>query len=512
MLQNARSFATSGARLQCLLALLLATACGQGISVSPNAEPLRIGFGIGDSAKGAGLPALTDLLYAESLLSREMDGRQTERLVTTWRWEDGGRVLHLRLKEGVQFHDGTPLTASLVAESLRATVEKARNSSGVGFEHVTAVTATTDDTVTFTLTQPDMFLLSALSDRKIVHPQKPDIGTGPFRIVSRTPTVEVARFAEYHGGASTLPGVRIVTYDTARSVWAALMRGDVDAAQEVSRESVEFMQRSSNVQVYPLLQSFYVSMVFNHKHEVLRHAEVRRALSEAIDRPAILERALRGRGLVAEGPIWPMYWAYERPAETYGYKPERSQERLDRAGFPLPAARRQGDLRKRFAFKCLVYNEDPQYERIALMVQRQLFDIGVDLRIELADMGTFTKRAASGEFDSFLMRTNAGRSLDVAYRFWHTSSAGRKPLQDTGYTGADSVLDELRASTTEEGTRAAVTTVVRRFYEDAPAIFIAWLEVTRAVDSKVTVNVEPGDDPFAKLWRWRATAPPVAQR
>ena len=81
-------------------------------------------------------------------------------------------------------------------------------------------------------------------------------------------------------------------------------------------------------------------------------------------------------------------------------------------------------------------------------------------------------------------------------------------MQNSGYTGADAGLDRLRRSISDEDTRAAVADLTRTFHEDAPAAFIAWLEITRAVDSRFTVGDHEAQDPFANIWQWRpATGP-----
>jgi peptide/nickel transport system substrate-binding protein len=413
--------------------------------------------------------------------------------------------LRLRLKDGVLFHDGTAFTATEATDVLAGFIADPQRRPW-GFEHVTGVSAPDRNTVLLRLSEPDIFLLSGLADRKMVRGPSPDIGTGPFRLLSREPSVEAGRFNGYHDGASDFASVRIVTYDTTRSVWAALMRGEIDAAQEVSRDSVEFMEQSSNLQIYPALQPFYVSMVFNHRHPVLGQVEVRRALTEAVSKASIIERALRSRGLEANAPVWPKHWAYARSGHRYVYDPENARSRLDRAGLRLPRPSGSGKLRSRFRFTCLVY-DDPQFERIALMLQRQLFDIGVDMAIELVGLDAFGPRAAGGDFDAFLVRANAGRSLDFTYRLWRSSAPNRTALQDSGYTGADTLLDRLRRSTTDEEMRKTVAALVDRFQEDAPAVFIAWLEVTKAIDTDIAVGESNAQDPFTNIGQWRRRSP-----
>jgi peptide/nickel transport system substrate-binding protein len=500
--------AAAGVRTALAVALACTTACRSSATDGTDAPVLRIGFGIGETARRAGLSVWTDLLRAEALLTLGWDGRAEGRLADWWAWEDEGRTLRLTLKEGVRLHDGSVLKTDVVVSLLQQRALAPIKERRFGFAYITRVTSPEPTTILIQLSQPDVFLLTELLDLYVVRPDAPDIATGAFRIVDPEPQVELRRFTDYHGGVSPLGGVKILTYDTHRSAWAALMRGEVDAVQEVSRDSIEFMEHSSTVRTYSMLQPGYVAMVFNQRHAVLRHVEVRRALGEALDRPAILHRAMRGHGQVADGPIWPFHWAYVPSKARIGYDPDSARARLDRAGFRLPSAAREGELRKRFSFRCLVYDEDPLYERMALMVQRQLFDIGVEMVIELVGIDTFGPRAGSGDFDAFLFPANAGRAFDFTYRFWHSGIPAPLRMQNSGYSGADASLDRLRRSISDEDTRAAVADLARTFHEDAPAAFIAWLEITRAVDSRFTVGDQEGQDPFANIWQWRlATGP-----
>ena len=492
-----------------LVALVPAAGCQGRPAEGVGAPFLRIGVGAGVTNRDASLAVWTQLLQGEGLLTRGWDGRANGRLASAWHWDDGGRALRLKLKPNVVFHDGTPLTADHVVRLLRERALTPIESRPIGFSHVTDVTSPDAATVLIRLSEPDVFLLTEIVDTFIVHPDKPGVATGPFRVVSRSPSVEVMRFDDYHDQVSPLAGVRILPYDTPRSAWAALLRGDVDAVRDVNREAIEFMERSSKVRTYSSLHPFYIAMVFNQRHPAFAHVEVRRALSTALDRAAIVERALRGRGRVAEDPIWPYHWAYSTSKSAVRFDPAAARVQLDKAGFRLPPAASEGQLRKRFSFRCLVYKEDPQYERIALMVQRQLFDIGVELVIELAGMDTFPARAASGNFDAFIFSLNASRSLEFTYRFWHSQTAGLLKMQNAGYTGADAGLDQLRRSTSDDDTRTAITGLTRTFHQDAPAAFIAWLEVTRAVDSRFDVGDDDRQqDPFANIWQWKLATEP----
>lgn len=465
--------------------------------------PLRVGFGIGKTARSASLGFLVDLLYAESLFRREWSGRLSPNLVSKWGWADGGRSLWLELKQGVLFHDGSALTAPVVAQYLEQFLPGPGRSPRWGFAYVRAVKADDSHRLTIELTEPDQFLLTALSDTKIVHPADPTMATGPFRLISQDPEVETARFDQYHGGAPAFPGVRIITYDTPRSAWAALMRGQVDVVQEVSRDSIEFMEGASKVQTYSSLQPFYIALMFNHRHPLLREVEVRRAISAALDREEIVRIGMRGRGRAAVGPVWPFHWAHQEGDGALPVRaPAAARARLEASGLRIHEAS-TGRPASFFTIHCLVYSEDPQYERIALLAQRQLSDIGVDLIIEPMTMEEITTRIAEGRFEAYILPANASRTLERIYRSWHSQGPEGPAQLNTGYSGANAVLQKLRRSVDDDAIRESIAELITQFDRDVPAAFIAWMEVTRAVSARVVVGDGADQDPFSNLRQWR---------
>lgn len=453
---------------------------------------------MGPLARLEAVGVLTSLLYAEGLVTHDWNGRTEPLLAESWKWSDDRKTLRLQLKEGVVFHDASPVTADTVIRFLRKQMEGTKRP--MGFTYVSAITAAGERSIDIRLSRPDAFLIPELSDLKITHPDNRDVGTGPFRLVRRHP-IESVRFDRHHGGAPALSGVNISEYDSQRSAWAALMKGDVDVVQEVSRESVEFMKNSSRVRPFSTVQPFYVPIFLNHAHPALRNREVRLAMLQALDRQAIIERAMSGFGQIANDPIWPQHWAYSAPARPPVYDPAGARARLDQAGFPVKKSARGPDAR--FSFNCVVLSEDPQSEPIALMVQRQMFDVGIDMSIEMVPLTNIGARAAKGDFDGLLARANSSRTLNILYQFWRSADGIDAPFIKSGYTGANDAFDRLRAAGAEEETRGAVQDLVRRFHEDIPALFIAWVEVTRAVDTKFSAGDGKAPDPFINLRHWR---------
>ena len=204
---------------------------------------------------------------------------------------------------------------------------------------------------------------------------------------------------------------------------------------------------------------------------------------------------------MAEGPIWPFHWAYSTAQKAYAHNTEAATLRLDSAGFPMRPAT-QGQMPSRFRLRCLTVAKESRFENIALVLQKQLYEIGVDLQIEALTTDEMVKRLSVGDFDTILIQRASARSLGWAYSTFHST---RMPI---GYSAADQVLDRLRSTANDGEVRTAVSDLQQIFHDDPPAIFIAWPKVTRAVSVKFQVSDEGGPDVLSSLWRWRFADPP----
>jgi ABC-type transport system substrate-binding protein len=186
----------------------------------------------------------------------------------------------------------------------------------------------------------------------------------------------------------------------------------------------------------------------------------------------------------------------------FHYDPGNARAVLDGAGYPLrPSAERAVPIR--FSFKCLVFGSDSRFERLGMIAQKELADVGIDMRLEPLEFIDLTNRMASGDFDAILMELSGPR-LSRVYDFWRSSD---KPTINTGYRAADKILDRLRSAPNDDDIRAAVADLLEVLHDDPPAAFIAWQKSTRAVSSRFDVAAEQDRDILTTLWRWRPASP-----
>ncbi len=493
--------------LSLLLGTATLTACSRGGDVRPEANTtLRIGVAsprVG-TVPAIGISAIVTNQAHEPLVSIGWDGRPTAKLAAKWEWSPDGREIRFNLEPNVKFHDGTPFTAALARDALLPRLRDANaQRTSISYSSVADVKAVDDRTITIRLTQPEAFFLADLTNTSLSHPKNPAVGTGPYRreteavgAVSSGPTRLLA-FTEYYRGKPGIDTVEIVPYEEQRTAWAALMRGDIDAVHEASPSAMDFVERQTSVRTYSMTRPYYMHLLFNLSHPDLKKASVRQALSHAVDRQAIIASALNGRGIPAVSPSGPQHWAYVEGARRYGYNTEAARLLLDRAGYLVTKPSSGTGAPRRFEFRCLTVANDARFEKIALLVQKQLHDIGVEMNVEAVPLDQLGERMAKGSFDALLVELTSGRSLTWTYTTYHSSTAPGK------YHAADKPLERLRRARTDSETRQGVSDLLQILYDDPPAVFIAWPQVARAVSTKFVISDEAGRDVLGSLWKWK---------
>jgi peptide/nickel transport system substrate-binding protein len=507
-------FGSTSALFRGLVALLIASsisACTRPASQATANATLTIGTAIPPTRDvTAGVGAAVRLLTLESPVGIGWDGRPTRRAIDDWHWSDDELTLRLHLRPGVLFHDGTKLTNVIAADILREVLEP---SSGIVSTTVKSVEPQGTDEVVVNTAQPEGFLLSDIANSDFALPGKAQVGTGPFsRVGGNSKPIVLRAFENYRTGRPAIDVVQISEYSTQRQAWAAMMRGEADMLHDVSVESLDFVEAESTVQTFSFMKAYYHALVFNLTLPLFAQKDVRRALNTAVDRTQVVDVSLRKRGLPSDGPIWPFHFGRSPDQPAYKFDPGRAEALLDGLGLTRGREHEPDRMPSRFRFTCLVPREDQRLQRVALVVQKQLFNIGVDMEVELAATGQVGARVKNGEFEAALSEMGALRSLNYVYAIWHSVPAGAKNLVDLHYSSADAALDKLRAAIKDADVKRAVADLQRAFYDDPPAVFLDWMQTARAVSRSVVVQNETGRDVMGSIQQWRPVSTQNARK
>jgi peptide/nickel transport system substrate-binding protein/oligopeptide transport system substrate-binding protein len=342
-------------------------------------------------------------------------------LARTWTVADEGRRYRFVLRDGVRFHDGSPLTARSVVASLERALAPERKGTCLaetyllGIEggpeyqagraaSVSGLRAAGADTIEIRLAEPLSYFLSVMcmDQLKVVaelpagesldrHP----VGTGPFRWVEQRACGDIvlARNDDYWGGKAFLDTLHFVVPDHSLSeaedmAWLRESRVHVMPVSARERAQVEMMKGFQLVR-FP---DFGVSFIgLNRKHPPLDRLEVRQAIAMAIDRVKLLPPRAEGLINPATGILPPRMAGYQPTPKILPHDVERARALLAEAGFgaahPLPVIDYYTGAR-----------DTTRYSRELI---RQLGEAGIRLRFHTCDWAEMDAAMMAGRTPMF---------------------------------------------------------------------------------------------------------------
>lgn len=412
-----------------------------------------------------------------------------------WTWNADRTALDLRLRHDVRWHDGRLTTA----DDVRWTLDRARDPAVAypragELRSLESVTVSDSFTVTLRFARPQPVFPDVLTDLAVLPAHlladvpaarireapfnRSPVGNGPFRFVEYRPNQRWV-FERWSGFPEDLgvPGIGrlvVVVVDEPATKLAALTSGELDFAG-VSPAHTAFVRDNPGLRVvdYPVALAYGV--VFNLRREPFGDPLVRRALSRAIDRRAVIEGYLYGFGEPAGGPVHPNHpWYVATPAVPYD--PGLAGSLLDQAGWARDAAGARVRDGRRLTFDLLtVGSGDLALEQLLAAQWRA---IGVEVRIRRVELATFLAVAQGPErdFDALVTGIPGVPSLGHVAALYD----GDGPLAYAGYRDPD--LDvafrAVEAAETEAALVRAWAEVQRRLAAAEPS---AWLYHARGV-------------------------------
>jgi len=297
----------------------------------------------------AAIGEITHLNIYEGLTKVNGNGTVTPLLSSGWTVSGDVKTYTFKLLSGVKFQDGEPFSSADVKFSFeRAAAPDSTNKSKAFFQSVAKIETPDPMTVvvTFKDASPDAPFQFGLSPAVIVNPKsaptnatKP-IGTGPFKFDNwvKGSSVTLTRwdgFREADKIRLAKVTFRIIN-DQAAQV-AALLAGDVDAFPRFGGvQSVDQFRSDPRFTVTVGGTEGKTIMSINNKRKPLDDVRVRRALSHAIDRKAIIDGAMNGFGAPIGSHYVPLDPGYVDLTGTYPYDPEKAKALLKEAGLELP--------------------------------------------------------------------------------------------------------------------------------------------------------------------------------
>jgi len=416
-------------------------------------------------------PAQYSGLHSARAIRRMFEGltRQKEEstevepsLAKSWEISSDGRVYTFKLREGVRFHDGTPLDAAAVKYSLDRPMDSnypaykwGKWSFVTGNLNVVKQVDVVDPlTLRITLKNPYAPFLVSLADvstyivsPKAVEASKEDfanhpVGAGPYRFGSwnRGSQIVLERWDGYWGPRprSARLVYRWMVEDQARVT--ELLTGNVDLILPVPPEMLPQLQKDPNTALYRQRGVHFWYLGLNTEKKPLSDKRVRQAIAYAIDKQAITRDTLRGTAAVADGMIMPGSWGYDSGIRKYRRDLAKAKALLTEAGYA------RGFEINFWAPESGSGMQIPK--EMATLIQAQLAEAGIRAKLQFMEWASYLARLRGNDHEMFANSWLAGtEDPDKTYYFLiHSSSVPFPNRAHYKNPRVDALLDEARAT------------------------------------------------------------------
>jgi len=337
----------------------LAAACGSSSatsSPSPSASSgpkkggaLKVGL-VGGSAKERldGALATTEPEIAncfqlyDALLGWDANYKLIPLLAEEWSPNTDASVWTVKLRKGVTFHDGSPLTADDVVFSYKRIIDPKNplmGASQLSSLKENGIAKVDAQTVKFTLTGPNSVFDEAMAlYGNIIVPQafdpKAPVGTGPFKLVSFKPGEQIAykAFADYWGGAPYVDTLTLQEYADTNARVNALLGGTVQAISQLPSAQVKVIE-GQNMKVLDAKTGAWQPITMRIDQKPFSDVKVRQAFRLIADRQAMIEQAYAGYGWVGNDMYAPFDPGYPSQLEQRAQDLAQAKSLLKQAGY-----------------------------------------------------------------------------------------------------------------------------------------------------------------------------------
>jgi peptide/nickel transport system substrate-binding protein len=417
---------------------------------------------------------LLELIY-EPLVTLDADLNVVPALAESWAFSDDGQTLTMNLRQGVTFHDGSDFTAEdVVATFERILLEETGAATRANFLSIESMDTPDDHTVVFNLSQPDVPILTAMTDVNASimssdviasgDPTTDAIGTGAFVLESWQPEEQTILNAnpDWWGDGPNIDGIEVRIIPDESSILAALRAGTIDFALLNDPLVATLLTDDESIVLNRAPAIAYNVLQLNAAREPMDILEVRQAISCAIDRQEVLDTASLGEGQVT-GPL--TIPAYQLPLDEYFCY----QKDLERARELMGAA----GMEDGFTLGIIAATaEPPTALSEAQSIQAQLAEINITIEIESLELSVYVDRWLAADFDA-AVALNGGRAdpYTMYARYWRRDGnlntvAGY--IDDT----LDSLMAEGRSETDPEARFETFAEFQRHLVEMAPWVWL----------------------------------------
>lgn len=445
---------------------------------------------------------IIELVY-DGLLRYNPEKKQFEPGLASFAINDDVTVYTVNLKKDVFWHDGKPVTADDVIFTFDSILKNTAYENGlVKAAFVDVVVEKLDEnTVTFTLSQPNAFFLAnllmpilpkhvfedvALSVLTGDVPEKYLIGSGPYMFEDKiestgSTTFKLKAFSDYYFGKPKLKDVELMYFASNDELVDNLP--NLNSIPLVPAELGIELFEDYTFKNYYLPQ--YQAIFLNQQSPLLETERMRKIIKNAFDKQAIAD-SLTSKETIA-GP----YFFLEEFDVVPGRDLTVLRNELDDLGYLESDGIRVDSEGRRLSFVLLVRKythlaQQLENEKVVEHILETAKELSINVDVVYAESEEFAAKLFNKDYDWVLYGQDFAYNLD-AFAFWHSSQAGVGGLNLANFqsVSADAILDQLRNTRDQDEQRDLLEKLNVTLKAEAPAVFLYTQKYRFAFDNSV---------------------------
>lgn len=415
-------------------------------------------------------------------------------LAESWQISDDKKTFTFKLKPNLKWADGKPLTSADVLWTWQAVIDE-KTSSPYASDFQLVKSAVAPDANTFAVTYDQAYApaLDSWSGLQILPKhllQGQDLHTTAF---ARNPVgshyykldawahgenIKLSRNPNSVLGQANIDKLISRIIPDVSAQFLELMAGNIDSMSldpiKYSRIIPARPELQAKLALYKELGNSYTYMGFNLKRKPFDDKRVRLAINYAIDKQEIIDGVYLGLGINIASPYKPGTRWSNPNLSPYPYDPLKAKALLKEAGFEDHdgdgIVDREG---KPLAFE-IVTNQNKEREKSAVLIQRRLRDVGIDVKVRAIEWASFISRFIKpGDFDVVMLGWGLGLDPDQ-FSIWHSSQQGGDKFNFIGYNNpqVDRLLEQGRLELDTEKRTKIYHEFARILLEDSPVVYL----------------------------------------
>ncbi|MBD3281166.1 hypothetical protein GF391_00275 [Candidatus Uhrbacteria bacterium] len=460
------------------------------------------------------------------------DGKPVPDLAESYSWSEDKKTLTVELRQDAVFHNGEKLTADDVQFTYESIQDPTRASIIAPLFRGVRIVATDLYTVQFILDQPDVSFLNSLNigimpavlwqnipsaNARLANINLKPIGSGPYKVKSftrdsrgiiRSYTLE--RSDIYYGIKPFINTITFQIYPDLGPAEQALKSDLVDGLSFLTPIEMEKFTAVTRWNTAILDAPQQTIAFFNLKDDILEDENVRKALTQAINRDEIIE-TLNGHAVKAPAAYPFLETATGTPADI-----EAARKLLEDEGWTLPEGQSirvtEADDENASSTKLslsILAPDQPDLLKVAEVLKRQWSIIGAEVIIKKDSISTILRRSSRDrDIQIVLWNVLYSRDQDLSPIWWSGQTTdGGTNFSGLSDTDVDELINQTKAATSTEALAQAQTELSDKILEQYPAAFLVRPQYGYVISNRVkgvpdNLNIIKPSDRFQQINEW----------